>query len=144
MPGGHCPIVRPHPHQTKKNKPRVGDPPFIECGWCGAHTKQARDKQSQPQTHDRNAKRFDHVFVVGIVCFLHAWCARTHVRVCIHVHVDAHLRYRKTKHEPSNQSIGFDALVTWFMFLSCLLGVRSAHRSSTKGGSPTRGLFFLV
>ena len=53
MPGGHCPIVRPHHPPNQKNLPRVGDPPFIAAAWCGAHTKQARPSQP-PKTSKRS------------------------------------------------------------------------------------------
>ena len=57
MPGGHCPIVRPHPHHTKKNLPRVGDPleKSLSTG-TDPHTKQALRLTQATKTEYRYKK----------------------------------------------------------------------------------------
>ena len=93
MPGGHCPIVRPHHPPNQKEQTWVGDPPFIVCGWCGAHTKQASDC-NQDHTRRRsnlNAKRLGYESSLFVVyrSLAQRRCARTRVRVRVHVHVHA-------------------------------------------------------
>jgi len=122
MPGGHCPIVRPHHHQTKKNLPRVGDPPFIAAAWCGAHTKQARLTNSKRETKrsNLNAERLGYEFGFSFavrtscaaqVCAIACMCTCTlaciiRARVRVHAHMHTYTRTRIRAHMKSESNIG--------------------------------------
>ena len=130
MPGGHCPIVRPHHHhQTKKNKPRVGDPleKSLSPG-TDAHTKQAPFP-----TEDHN-----HTIETQI-----GWsrssighlCAQTCTPVYVYTYTytrDAHTHAaqveKKKKDNPRIVTLRVTILgLSFFFFSTCLLGVRSAQ-----------------
>ena len=98
MPGGHCPIVRPHPHQTKRTYP--GRRPAFKprsAAWRGAHTKQASPKPEDPKRRRSNlyAKRrgYESSFLVFRFWFCVAWVCvpRVCVRVRIHAYAPAHV-----------------------------------------------------
>ena len=97
MPGGHCPIVRPHHHHTKKNLPRVGDPPFIVCGWCGAHTKQARDKLKDNQ-RELETRSVSSSLWFGCTKFLAQRRCALRVHVCTYTCTRTHPRGRVSMH----------------------------------------------
>ena len=127
MPGGHCPIVRPHHRHTKKNLPRVGDPPFIAAAWCGAHTKQARAKEPRRKHRIETVNGFDPMFSSWYFSLASRRCVRPRVRVHVHVRAHTHTYARRDQNKKNNpvnsylyaSRIGY--FVYWVVFLVLVL-----------------------